>query len=158
MDSYTSMKNKLQPMGLYDVADGTNVSVELKTYAEGINTLFNQLDEMTREYFIATAESYGLTERERFIGKVRTEYSVEKRREMLQIQEQMIGNECSVSAFTKFLEGCGLSDFEIAENFSQQTVVITINDTLADETKKMIEERINAEFPVHLIITINYSG
>lgn len=157
MDSYTSMKNKLQPIGLYNVTDSSNVSAELKAYAEGLDTLFNILDEMTREYFIDTAESYGLSERERFTIRERTEYPTEKRREMLKIQEQMMGNNCSPSTFKKILEGFGLSDFEITENFSEQTVVITINDTLADEAKKYVEERINTEFPVHLIITVNYS-
>lgn len=157
MDSYTSMKNKLHPIGLYNVTDSSNVSAELKAYAEGLDKLFNMLDEMTREYFIDTAEGYGLSERERFTTRERSEYSIEKRREMLKIQEQMMGNDCSPNTFRKILEGCGLSDFEITENFSEQTVIITINDTLADETKKYVEERINAEFPVHLIITINYS-
>lgn len=158
MDSYTSMKNKLQSTGLYEISEESNISDELKAYAFGLDCLFAELDEMTREYFVSTAESYGLTERERFVGKVREEYSNEKRREMLKIQEQMMGNDCNKSSFEMFLEGLGLSDFEITENFSGQTVTIQINDTLASETKKMVEEKINAEFPAHLIITINYSG
>ena len=48
---------------------------------------------MLKEYFIDTAQSYGLTERERFTGAVRDDLSIEKRRELLKIREQTNGME-----------------------------------------------------------------
>ena len=38
--------------------------------------IFNELDEMLGEYYIDTAQSYGLTERERFTGAVRDDLSI----------------------------------------------------------------------------------
>lgn len=151
------MKNKLVSTGLYTSSDNSNTATEIKSFAEGLDLLFDTLDEMTRECFITTAESYGITERERFLGKERSEFTTDKRRDMLIIQEQMMGNECSKGAFELMLQGVGLSDFEITENFAQQAVTVTINDTLTDELKQMVEQKINAEFPSHLDITINYS-
>lgn len=156
MDSYNSMKTKLLPLGIYSIGDNSNISAELKAYAEGLDVLFDTLDVMERECFISTAESYGIEERELFIGKERSEYSTEKRRNMLLIQEQMIDGKCNPDAFKKLLEGYGLSNFQIVEGFAEQTVTINVYDKLTDEIKKMIEENINANFPSHLIVTVNY--
>ena len=83
MSSYNSMKSKLIATGLYTLEDSSNTSEELKAFAQELDIIFDTLDEMTREYFIATAQSYGIIERERFIGKERSELPTEQRREML---------------------------------------------------------------------------
>ncbi|MCD8025632.1 MAG: hypothetical protein LUF33_01500 [Clostridiales bacterium] len=68
MDSFTSMKSKLLPLGLYTIEDGSNLYAELKAYAAGLDSVFENLDTMLREYFIDTAQTYGITEREKLIG------------------------------------------------------------------------------------------
>ncbi len=151
------MKSKLVATGLYKLDDGSNTAQELKAFAQELDVMFDMLDEMTRECFIATAQSYGITERERFIGKERSELPTEQRREMLLIQEQMMGNSCSKSAFELMLKGTGLTDFTITESFATQAVTVTINDVLTAEIKQMIEEKIRAEFPSHLDITVTFT-
>lgn len=59
---------------------------------------------MLKEYFIDTAQSYGLTERERFTGAVRDDLSIEKRRELLKIREQTNEEFCTPEGFNKILE------------------------------------------------------
>ena len=157
MSSYNSMKSKLIATGLYTLEDSSNTSEELKAFAQELDIIFDTLDEMTREYFIATAQSYGIIERERFIGKERSELPTEQRREMLIIQEQMMGNSCSKGAFELMLKGTGLSDFTITESFATQAVTVTINDVLTAEIKQMIEEKIRAEFPSHLDVTVTFT-
>ena len=157
MSSYDSMKSKLIATGLYTLEDSSNTSEELKAFAQELDIIFDTLDEMTREYFIATAQSYGIIERERFIGKERSELPTEQRREMLLIQEQMMGNSCSKGAFELMLKGTGLSDFTITESFATQAVTVTINDVLTAEIKQMIEEKIRAEFPSHLDVTVTFT-
>ena len=83
MDSYTSMVKKLTDTKLYSVRTGGRTYAELKAFSTGLDLLFNELGEMLKEYFIDTAQSYGLTERERFTGAVRDDLSIEKRRELL---------------------------------------------------------------------------
>ena len=151
------MKSKLIATGLYTLEDSSNTSEELKAFAQELDIIFDTLDEMTREYFIATAQSYGIIERERFIGKERSELPTEQRREMLLIQEQIIGSGCSKGDFELMLKGVGLSDFTITESFSTQTVTVTINDTLEEATKQMIEKKILAEFPAHLDVTVIFT-
>ena len=157
MSSYNSMRNKLVATGLYTLDSNSNTSEELKAFAQEIDVMFDMLDEMTREYFIATSQSYGITERERFIGKERSELPTEQRREMLLVQEQMMGNNCSKDAFELMLRGVGLTDFAITESFATQAVTVTINDVLSAEIKQMVEEKIRAEFPSHLDITVTFT-
>ena len=69
MNSFDSMKTKLESTGLYKVTAKSNIRAELLAYAEGLNTEFDMLETMERELFIDTAENCGITERERFVGK-----------------------------------------------------------------------------------------
>mgnify|MGYP001224039914 CR=1 FL=1 len=102
MDSYTSMVKKLTDTKLYSVRTGGRTYAELKAFAAGLDLLFNELDEMLKEYFIDTAQSYGLTERERFTGAVRDDLSIEKRRELLKIREQTNEEFCTPGVLIRF--------------------------------------------------------
>ena len=73
MNSFDSMKTKLESTGLYKVTAKSNIRAELLAYAEGLNTEFDMLETMERELFIDTAENCGITERERFVGKINAE-------------------------------------------------------------------------------------
>lgn len=79
MNSFDSMKTKLESTGLYKVTAKSNIRAELLAYAEGLNTEFDMLETMERELFIDTAENCGITERERFVGKINADYPLEKR-------------------------------------------------------------------------------
>lgn len=157
MSSYDSMKAKLEPIGLYLLETGSNVCNELSSYAEGLDTLFETLDTMTKEYFIDTAESYGITARERFVGKEKSEYTQLQRKEMLKLQEQNMGNKCNTEAFSDILRSLGLSDFEFTERFSSNSLIINVNDVIPTEMQKLVTDRVEAEFPAHLNIIINFA-
>ncbi|MEE0869644.1 MAG: hypothetical protein U0L70_07620 [Ruminococcus sp.] len=157
MGSYDSMKEKLNAVGIYSIDENSNISKELSAYSEGLDSLFENLDIMTKEYFIETAENFGIERREKFLGKEKEEYSTEKRREMLMLQEQNMGGKCTPDAFCDILRSCGLTDFTFTELPTSFRLSITINDTLSPEQKKIVTERINLEFPLHLLVAINFS-
>lgn len=157
MSSYDSMKEKLNSVGIYSIDESSNISKELTACAEGLDSLFENLDAMTKEYFIETAEDYGIVRREKFLGKEKMEYSAEKRREMLELQEQNMGGKCTPDAFSDILRSCGLTDFSFTEQPTDNKLSVSINDTLSQEQKKIVTERINLEFPLHLNIEINFS-
>lgn len=104
MNSFDSMKTKLESTGLYKVTAKSNIRAELLAYAEGLNTEFDMLETMERELFIDTAENCGITERERFVGKINADYPLEKRREMLKISEQKVGGKCTPDDFKELSE------------------------------------------------------
>ena len=157
MGSYDSMKEKLNAVGIYSIDENSNISKELLAYSEGLDSLFDSLDTMTKEYFIETAVDFGIVRREKFLGKEREEYSTEKRREMLMLQEQNMGGKCTPDAFCDVLRSFGLTDFTFTELPSTFKLSITINDTLSPEQKKIVTERIKLEFPLHLLVAINFS-
>ena len=144
MNSFDSMKTKLECTGLYKVTAKSNIRAELLAYAEGLNTEFD------------TAENCGITERERFVGKINADYPLEKRREMLKISEQKVGGKCTPDDFKRIVRGYGVENFTIAEAPTRNRVDIKISDTKTDAEKKLIEKRVKADFPLHLNVIISY--
>ena len=140
MNSFDSMKTKLESTGLYKVTVKSNIRAELLAYAEGLNTEFDMLETMERELFIDTAENCGITERERFVGKINADYPLEKRREMLKISEQKVGGKCTPDDFKRIVRGYGVENFTIAEAPTRNRVDIKISDTKTDAEKKLIEK------------------
>ncbi len=156
MDSFTSMKTKLEAAGLYKIEEGSNIFAELSAYAAGIDPLFKTLDKMLLELFIDTAEDYGLSCREELLGKVKNDYPIDRRREMLKIYEQMMGGKCTLEAFEMVLRGYGLSNFEIREDVLRKRVTIKVTDNAAPELRTFVEERVALDFPAHLLVTVKY--
>lgn len=158
MNSFDSMKTKLESTGLYKITDNSNIKAELSAYAVGLNAVFNSLEVMERELFIDTAEDFGITERERFIGKIRDEYSLEKRREMLKISEQKVGGKCTPDDFKKIVRGYGAENFSFSEAPPRNRLEIVISDSKTDAEKKYIEKQVDADFPLHLLVTVSYTA
>lgn len=157
MDSLISMKQKLEPLGLYDLSGSSEVDCELKAYAEGLNTLFDTLDELQREYYIPTAQSYGLSRRENFEIRERSGLSAEERRETLMYYEETVTGKLTESGFSEFLRRIGLNDYTINFNCNRAVIDLTIADSLTDGERALIEEQIKAEKPLHMRLDITYS-
>lgn len=149
------MKTKLESTGIYNVADGTNVKKELLTYAEGLDKVFEKLSVMERECFIETAHSYGLSERERFLGVDRSSQTVENRRKMLEAAEQLRGD-CTVQGFEQIVKGYGIEKFNLTEHPTGNYVILYVYDKLTDEQKAVIRSKVNEDFPAHLNVTIYF--
>ncbi len=157
MDSLISMKQKLLPLGLYDLSGSGEVDCELKAYAEGLDTLFDTLDELEREYYIPTAQSYGLSRRESFEIRERPELSVQERRDSLMYYERTVMSGLTDSEFAEFLQRIGLTDYTLNVNHSRGSMNLTIADSKTDGEKALIEKQIRAEIPTHMRLGITYS-
>lgn len=156
MDSYNSMKTKLEQTGIYCVNEGSNISAELKAYAEGINILFNSLDKIENEYFIESAEDYGLARREEIISRVRDDLPLEQRREILMIYERSLTMGCTQKDFEELMKSYGVQNSYFIEKFSTYNLTVRINDVLSEGQKAYVEKRINLDFPSHLNVRIVY--
>lgn len=155
MSSFESMKAKLESTGIYSVTDTSNIKKELTAYAEGIDRVFDELKIMERECFIETAESYGLSERERFVGADRSGETLEKRRELLETAEQLRGD-CTVDSFEKVLRGYGVENFSFSENPTGSYIIINIYDNFTTEQRAVIRSRMNEDFPAHINVTVYF--
>ncbi len=157
MNGFDSMKKKLEQTGIYNITDSSNTAKELHTYAEGIDTLYSMLAELERECYIPTSESYGLDMRENFTGENRLNLSMEQRRKLLCAAEQH-KTECTRAEFEKILSGYGLQSFTITENYAAFALTIGINDSLTQKEKNVIENKISADFPLHLNVNVVYNS
>lgn len=155
MNSYNSMKSKLAPLGLYSLEQGSAVDCELMAYAEGLDALFDTLDEMTDEAFIPTATGYGITEREQFSGRERADLSLEKRREALLAKERSFDPDKSIDGFKKLIESYGLKNYTLDVNPSRCRIELRIKDELSAGEMAMLRESIINTIPIHFNITVN---
>ena len=157
MKSLVSMKQKLEPLGLYDLSGSGEVDCELKAYAEGLDTLFDTLDEIQRENYIRTAQSYGLSRRESFEIRERADLPVQERRDSLMYYERTVITGLTDSEFAEFLERIGLTDYTLSVNHSRGSMNLSIADSKTDGEKALIEKQIRAEIPTHMRLDISYS-
>lgn len=157
MDSYTSMKSKLEKLKLYDFEKGKYIKAELLVYADEIDRIDAELEKLMKEYFISTAEDYGLTARERFIGVERSELELSHRREMLLGRENILSTGFTREAFENVLYSLGLKDFQIIEDFEGFRTIIDVDDTVSEEEQDVIRDSAERIFPAHLDITIRFN-
>lgn len=157
MDSYTSMKSKLEPLGLYVLDGSTEVNCELKAYAEGLDAVFASLDEIEREFFIPTAESYGISRREKFEGREHPDLPLNERREELMYLERTITGDSTHKGFEEFMTKIGISDYTMDINYRSLLINITIADAKTAGEKSLIQKLITAEVPAHMSLNITFS-
>ena len=83
MAEFERMKEILEQTGLYTVGESSLIYAELQAYAAGLDKYFEALDELAREGFAATAQTYGLRYWERIIHRMVPTGVLEKRRKAL---------------------------------------------------------------------------
>lgn len=151
MTSLESMLSKLSPLGLYDLGEGTAVRHELAAYSEGLDILFDCLEELEREYFPQTASHFGLDEREKLCGRVHSELSVEQRRRRLIEQEQNGQNYLTADAFRSLILAMGAERVYVFENTAgTNKLLVRIVDELSDSEKSELKEKVKNAAPAFL--------
>ena len=149
MTGYQSMVSKLAPLRLYNITEHSEIGVELSVIAEEIDAFYEYMDEVLREMFIATAQSWGISGREKFICKEKSDLTLEKRRELLETAGYITGIDNTPSGFEAFVRSCGVQDFTYTEVYQHSRITLTVNDQLDSGTKLMLEERLDAYIPAN---------
>ena len=158
MTGYQSMVSKLAPLRLYNITEHSEIGVELSVIAEEIDAFYEYMDEVLREMFIATAQSWGISEREKFICKEKSNLTLEKRHELLETAGYITGIDNTPSGFEAFVRSCGVQDFTYTEVYQHSRITLTVNDQLDSGTKLMLEERLDAYIPANCQINIHYTN
>ena len=60
MSVISDLIKKLQPLNLYSLSKTSNVYFELSVYASELENINSSIDELLKECFVQTAESYGV--------------------------------------------------------------------------------------------------
>ena len=144
MTAFDSMAEKLKATGLYDISEGTFLYAEIAAYAAGIEIYCEILDELLREHFIATAESYGLEMYEKMLSVCNIDKSLEGRRNSIISAMSVTNSDFTKSGFEK-LPGI----FNIHGSFSEEAgkLKFTCTDTLSDEQRISIAEQMSVFKP-----------
>lgn len=158
MAQFDSMADKLSPLGVYDISEGTNIYNELKAYGEALDVHREHIDEVLRECFISSAQTYGIELREKVIGDAKSLYPLSKRREMLTLRKGFNENDFTRAGLYKFLDSFGITDYRVIEMPSQRIVSVFVGGSYPDSEVKWIENQIRLILPAHLNAVINFGG
>ena len=143
-----SMLEKLLSLGLYDLDEGSNVFAELSAYAEALQRHKDNTNEVLRECFISSSESFGLDDRESLIGFTSgSDFDTADRREMLILRKSINENDFTVSGFTKMLRSFGVASYQL-----------TINGIFTNDKKAWIESQIMKIIPVNMTAVVEFDS
>lgn len=154
MNVLEALINKHRPLHIYNITEGSNVYYELSAYAEGLQILRDELDNMLRECFVVTAEDYGLEIPERLWGKVRDDLDVKKRREMLLARSSFGYDDFTPEGIRKLLAFLGIDGVVYEYPAIYRIVVDTKGRNLTQGTKNWIYAQLEALLPAHLDIDV----
>lgn len=158
MTSLESMINKLVPLRLYNLQDGSIVYAELAAFGAGLDILRAELAELERESFIPTAQSYGIEIYEKLTGSIRSEIPIEKRREMLVSRYSMSYGDFTLKGFDKMLKLVGVAG-EIEEGPLCNRIIVKVeSEEYTAHEKNWIVWQINSMIPAHLDCDVVFSG
>ncbi len=158
MDSITSMKNKLIPLGLYNLEINSKISAELSAYSVAFNMINQKLEELERECFINTSQTYGLELREKLFDYVRTGLDLYKRRTMLIYRTSITSNDFNKSKITEALMSSGM-EVEITENLGSSEIevnCISFFDTIS--TQIQAQKKAQEFIPAHIASTFTFNN
>lgn len=158
MTSFESITSKLAPTGIYNINKGSNVYNEISAYCEALDNHRKNIDEALKECFISSAEGYGLDNREEVIGSLRTDYSIDDRRNMLILRRTMGENDFTLAGFERFLTSIGVYDYRIEEIYELNEIVINIFGSYSPADEAWITNQINLMVPAHLICDVYLGG
>lgn len=150
MTSLVSMIKKLEPLGVYNMQSGFIIRCELQAYAAALDEHRNNIEKTLEECFINTADDYGIELREKMIGSLRSNYSLNKRREMLLMRNSFGENDFTADALGNFIRSLGVNEYDIVENPSGNIISVTLGGSFSDVETAWIIRQIKNFLPAHL--------
>ncbi len=158
MGALNSLLKKHEPLGIYSITEDSNIYCELAAYAEGLDMLSEELDTLLSECFCATAESFGLEERERLWGRVRNDLNTEKRRQMILLRSTYGLEDFTLKGVQKLVGFLGL-DAQVQEYPKAQRLVLdATKEAFTTGQKNWFRAQLEALLPAHLEIDIVWQG
>lgn len=158
MRSLESMIKKLLPLSVYNLKEGSINYAELSAFSEGLDLLRDTLDELLRESFINTAETWGIENLERLSGSARDDLPLIKRREMLTERLSLSTADFTPKGFEKMLRLLGVEG-EIEEYPEDMRIVINLSGhELATAQREWVVYQAEALLPAHLNFDVVFSG
>lgn len=158
MTSLQSMINKLSPLGVYNLNDDSLVYAELAAFGVGLDALRSELDELLREAFVKTAETFGIEKLERETEKLCADLPLDKRRNMLINRLSFDSGDFTLSGFDKMLRFLGVSG-EILESPITLSMALKLDEgEYSTAFSNWIITQAKELFPAHLESDVVFPG
>lgn len=149
MSEFQQMKEILSATGLYDVSEGSLIYAELMAYAKGLDLLFDELEEMLRECFVVTAQSYGLTIRENFLKRFHLDNTLEGRRNAIINALSVCQTDYTYAGMRKIRDSFNVhGDFHAS--VSPLKVTFQCTDKLTSSQKQLLADQMKRFMPCWL--------
>lgn len=156
MRAMDSMRQKLLPLRLYRMNTGSLTEAELEAFAAGLDLVYEQLELLTREAYISTAQNWGLSMRERVFGSERSELTAAVRREMLLYRSAVTVNDNNRESMERAMLAVGLRA-QVFEHPREQRLDVVCHEVL---DQKMTHYRLMQAalrfLPAHLEILFDF--
>ncbi len=156
MNSMDSMIYAINSVGVYGLEPEGSVCKELEAYAWALDSFYDEADKVLSECFVQTAEDIGLEMYEELLGRIRSELSTEKRRELVMALLSVKPNDFTLGGVERFFESL---DFEcdITEFPQYFEVLIEPSGRAYTESEKdLIIEKAQEFLPCHLTCTVEF--
>ncbi len=152
---YEKMKAATEAVGVYS-PDAVNLGHELRVYAEELDLLYEDLDDMFRERFISTAGELGLSAYEELFGPVRSDLSLAERRERLYLRMNLGEGDFTLAGIRKALDSFGLS-CTIDEYPELGRLNITATTDYSPREQAYIRGQVSKIIPAHIEFQLTFN-
>ena len=98
----------LEPLGVYDLSDGTLNRAELYALGYGLDEIGSRLETVEQEALTATAEGEGLSRREALFARRPAAATEEERRAAIAALLRIAGDSLTPEAIDCTIRGCGI--------------------------------------------------
>jgi len=155
MNALESMTAALRTTGIYALTGKTVVDIELQSYAEELNLLYDAISLLEKESFAPTACDYGLCSRMRQYGLPQLD-DPEQNRAAVLAMGAVTPERCSKDDLADALRAAGLP-CDIVENPAGQALYLNCPQEMADEDTRNAAVRTAKLFlPAHLNAELDF--
>ena len=156
MEHYDYLKKLLRPMCVYDM-DGVCSNGELKAEGAALDDICDDIDDLTAESTVPTAETYGLTSYEAILPPFPHPEELQHRRSAIMALLQIDETSFTYTALNATLSGCGIPA-HVEESDDWYTVDVTFPGIRGIPPQfDMLSTRIEAILPCHLNVRYRFS-
>lgn len=158
MSIISTLVKNLQPLKLYSLNKSSNVYKELSVYASELELLNDQLEELLKECFVQTAETYGLDNIEHIYMEPATALDTETRRQRIINRLQICDNDYTVEGVTKAIKCFGTENFSIIEYPQRNQLVVEVFGDYTDFQAQFIKTEIEKLIPADNTVLVYFNG
>lgn len=151
MSEFDIISQRLSETGVYDCRNGTLIYAELMAYAEGLDLIFDELEELSREAFPLSAEGEGLIFFGRLFGVPLFTTSISARKKSIRTLLSFTDKTITPTDMLKLPDVYGLHG-SVGDNAGY--IVFNIQETLTQNEKTEVAEDMNRFAPAFTEISI----